>query len=457
VIRIFNVHYPKRAVLLVSGEALILFASFMFAAVLRIGHDSSRLLNEGYGLYGILAVPVVALLCMYCVDLYDGQRVSSTSEINFRLLVTLGVLSLLLALVGYLFPKFLLGGGVFVTGLFITTIALLSWRAGYAWLVRKVDLRQRIYLLGDGDRGRRIAEAIRTRDDLGMRLVGWAGSTNGLLNRETLSQNLRVLASNNGADGVIVALAERRATMPVQELLTLRLRGIKVEDGTGVLEKISGKIDVDELYPSWLIFSDGFRINSTVGAIGRAASIMVSSVLLVLVLPVIPFVALAIKLTSPGPVLYRQKRVGQGGAIFNCCKFRTMRADAEADIGATWASDDDPRITPVGLWLRRTRLDEIPQLWNVLRGDMNLCGPRPERPEFVEWLRREIPYYDLRHIVRPGVTGWAQVKYPYGSTVEDAKEKLTYDLFYIKNLSLGLDIAILLRTVKVVLWGRGAK
>jgi exopolysaccharide biosynthesis polyprenyl glycosylphosphotransferase len=235
------------------------------------------------------------------------------------------------------------------------------------------------------------------------------------------------------------------------------LRNVRVEEAATLLEKVHGKIDVDELQPSWLIFGDGFRLNSSVLMMRRIVSLLFSSALLVLAAPFLPIIVLAIKLTSPGPVLYRQQRVGRRGKIFNCYKFRTMRADAEADTGPTWAGDDDPRITPVGRFLRRTRLDEIPQLWNVLRGDMSFVGPRPERPEFVEWLGQEIEYYSLRHIIRPGITGWAQICYEYGSSVEQAKEKLTYDLYYIKHLSVAFDLYIIFQTVKIVLFGRGAK
>jgi exopolysaccharide biosynthesis polyprenyl glycosylphosphotransferase len=189
----------------------------------------------------------------------------------------------------------------------------------------------------------------------------------------------------------------------------------------------------------------------------RFISTVVSLAGLLLVLPLLPLMALAVRLTSPGPVLYRQKRVGRYGVLFDCYKFRTMRADAEAEAGPTWAGDDDPRITPVGRVLRRTRLDEIPQLWNVLRGDMGFVGPRPERPEFVEWLSREVPYYHLRHIIRPGLTGWAQVRYQYGASLEESKEKLRYDLYYIKNISLSLDLLIVLHTIKIVLLGRGSR
>jgi exopolysaccharide biosynthesis polyprenyl glycosylphosphotransferase len=235
------------------------------------------------------------------------------------------------------------------------------------------------------------------------------------------------------------------------------LSGIKVEEATALLEKVSGKIEVDELSPSWLIFSEGFRLNPSFLMARRFISTVVSLAGLLLVLPLLPLMALAVRLTSPGPVLYRQKRVGRYGVLFDCYKFRTMRADAEAEAGPTWAGDDDPRITPVGRVLRRTRLDEIPQLWNVLRGDMGFVGPRPERPEFVEWLSREVPYYHLRHIIRPGLTGWAQVRYQYGASLEESKEKLRYDLYYIKNISLSLDLLIVLHTIKIVLLGRGSR
>jgi exopolysaccharide biosynthesis polyprenyl glycosylphosphotransferase len=223
------------------------------------------------------------------------------------------------------------------------------------------------------------------------------------------------------------------------------------------MEKVSGKIEVEELYPSWLIFSEGFRLSPTFILLRRILSLVLSFICLVVVSPLLPLISLLIKLTSPGPVLYRQKRVGRNGSVFTCYKFRTMRADAEADVGPTWAGDDDPRVTRVGRWLRLTRLDEVPQLWNVLRGDMGFVGPRPERPEFVAWLTREIPYYHLRHIIRPGITGWAQVRYQYGASLEEAREKLKYDLYYIKNISLSLDLLIVSESAKTIVLGRGSR
>jgi sugar transferase (PEP-CTERM system associated) len=245
--------------------------------------------------------------------------------------------------------------------------------------------------------------------------------------------------------------------MPVRELLDLRLSGIKVEDAAAIMEKITGKIEVDSLNPSWLIFSDGFRSNPAFMFARRVVSLTVSLMCLLVFLPFLPLIALLIKFTSRGPVFYRQERVGKNGKVFTCYKLRTMRDDAEVGKGPTWAGDDDPRITSVGRWLRYLRLDEVPQLWNVLRGDMGFVGPRPERPEFVEWLNREIPYYHLRHIIRPGITGWAQVRYQYGASLEEAKEKLKYDLYYIKNISLSLDLLIFAESVKTILLGRGSR
>jgi len=240
-------------------------------------------------------------------------------------------------------------------------------------------------------------------------------------------------------------------------LLSLKNRGVQVQDGNDAYESITGKVPIESMRLSWLLFSPGSYASRFFLFYKRFASVVISIVGLLLSLPLLPFICLAIKLSSPGRILYWQNRVGRDGLVFRCYKFRTMRSDAEADIGPTWAGNDDPRITRVGKFLRKTRVDEIPQLFNVLKGDMSLVGPRPERPEFVEELDQKIPYYHLRQSVRPGITGWAQILYKYGSSVEDAKEKLRYDLYYIKNISVGLDVLIILNTIKIVLVGRGAK
>ncbi|MGH9406198.1 MAG: TIGR03013 family XrtA/PEP-CTERM system glycosyltransferase [Terriglobia bacterium] len=457
-VRVFNVYYPLRSLVLVFGEALIVGASFILAAVIRLGPDSVLVLDYENGLYKVLAIAVIAVLCFYCFDLYDAERVPAGGETFFRLLVVLGILAFILAAVGFFFPGFLLGDGVFLLGLCILTFSLICWRSAFLWLVSREFLRERVYVLGSGERARRLVEALRSRPDLGLEVVGWAGAVgNGSLTRDQLASQLIALREKNAVGRIIVSMSDGRGKMPVRELLDLRLTGVKVDDATGLLEKISGKIEVHELQPSWLIFSEGFRLNDTVLFVRRIVSFFLALMGLALTLPLMPLIALATKLSSPGPVLYRQKRVGLRGEIFTCYKIRTMRENAEADTGATWAADDDPRITRAGKLLRKVRLDEIPQMWNVLKGDMGFIGPRPERPEFVSRLAEEIPYYNLRHIVRPGITGWAQIKYKYGNTVEDAKQKLQYDLYYIKNISVGLDFWVFLQTFKVILLGRGAQ
>jgi sugar transferase (PEP-CTERM system associated) len=458
VIRLFNVYYPLRSVILLGGEMLIALASFLLAVVLQWGADSYLVLNYEDGYWKVGFAAGLTLMFLYYFDLYDLQRLRSRGEVVFRLLVVIGMLAFVLAGLGMVFPQFLFGNGVFMVGLSILSIALLGWRGVYGWMVRQPFLRERVYVLGAGMRAEEMVNALRRRPELGMDVVGWAGAMgSGEMSRESLGAYLISLWQNQQVDRIIVALPDRRGTMPVSELLQLRVRGVKIEDATALLEKITGKLDVDALNPSWLIYSEGFRLNATFLFARRAVSMVISLALLLVVLPFIPLIALAVKLSSPGPVLYRQRRVGLHGSIFDCFKFRTMRADAEADTGPTWAGDDDPRITPVGRFLRRMRLDEIPQLWNVLRGDMGFVGPRPERPEFVEWLSKELPYYHLRHLVRPGITGWAQVCYEYGASLEQAKEKLRYDLYYIKNISLSFDLYIIFQTVKIVLFGRGAK
>ena len=258
-------------------------------------------------------------------------------------------------------------------------------------------------------------------------------------------------------DQVVVSLSDARGKLPMDKLLEMKLDGVSFEHLASVYEKYTGKIAVENLRPSWLIFSDGFRKSQFLRVAKRTLDVTVSSVGIVLGAPLMLLVAAAVRLTSPGPVIYRQERVGLRGHVFKVAKFRSMRQDAEKGTGAVWASKADPRVTPVGRFLRRSRLDELPQLWNVLRGDMSFVGPRPERPEFVSSLTREIPFYGQRHSVRPGLTGWAQVRYTYGASVEDAMEKLQYDLFYIKNMSIALDLFIIANTVKTVLMRRGGQ
>jgi sugar transferase (PEP-CTERM system associated) len=454
-IRLFHVHYPVRVLVLLGAQALVVFCSFVLAILLRFGDDSYLVLNFEGGYYKIVVVTVFVLLFSHWFDLYNLAQFESKGQLYSRLLIVPGLLALTLALIGYVFPEFV-KSSAFPMGLIILTVALFGWRRAVTWLTQQPYLREKVYVLGTGERAQRLVSGLRN-PELGIEVVGWSGNVEGALTRERMAAHLVESVLQRRIHRVIVAVTDRRGTLPMDELIPLRLAGVKVEEANSWLEKIYGRIEVEQLYPSWLIFAEGFRFSGAFSIIRRLLSMLASAVLLLLVLPLIPFIMLAIKLDSPGPILYGQARVGFNGTTFFCHKFRTMRQDAEADSGPTWADDDDPRITRVGRFLRICRLDEIPQLWNVLRGDMAFVGPRPERPEFVEWLSKQIPYYAVRHAVRPGITGWAQIRYQYGNTVEDAKEKLQYDLYYIKHISIGLDLLIMFETIKIVLLRRGAR
>ena len=455
-IRLFNVYYPVRTLVLLIGEALIVWTSFLLGTVLVLGEDSYIALNYDYGYYKIFAVTVLVLLCSHWLDLYDTARLNTKGELYFRLLLMPGVMAFILAGIAYVKPNYLVKGNAAELGLLILTVALFGWRIGFTWLVQLPILVERVYVLGTGERAQRVVQGLRQNPELGIEIASWTGKMEGPVTRDTVATHLLDVVNKQKIHRVIVAMPDRRGTIPMHELLDLRMQGVKIEEATSWLEKISGKIEVDNLYPSWLIFGQGFRRSPTFMLVRRLLSIVISLIGLVLALPLIPLIMLAIRLDSKGPVFYTQTRVGKGGRHFKVVKFRTMRLDAEAG-GPQWAGDNDPRVTRIGKFLRSSRLDEIPQLWCVLKGDMAFVGPRPERPEFIEMLSKEIPYYGVRHMVRPGVTGWAQVRYKYGATVQDSREKLQYDLFYIKNASIGLDMLIMFQTVKTVLLRRGAQ
>jgi sugar transferase (PEP-CTERM system associated) len=456
-IRLFNVYIPVRTLVLLIGEALIVWTSFLLGAVYELREDSYLVLNYEGGYLKIFGVTVLVLLCSHWLDLYDTARLNTKGELYFRLLMVPGVLAFILAGVAYVRPNYLLGSGSSAVGLLILTVALFGWRLGFTWLVQLPILVERVYVLGTGERAQRVVLGLRQNPEIGVEIASWTGKMEGAVTRESVAAHLMEVVRKQKVHRVIVAMPDRRGTIPMPELLELRMQGIKIEEATTWLEKISGKIEVENLYPSWLVFGQGFRRSNAFRLVRRAVSIVISLTGLILALPLILLIPLAIRLDSKGRVFYTQTRVGKAGRIFKVVKFRTMREDAEAASGPKWAGDNDPRVTRVGKVLRSSRLDEIPQLWCVLKGDMAFVGPRPERPEFIEMLSKEIPYYGVRHIVRPGLTGWAQVKYKYGSTVKDAREKLQYDLFYIKNASIGLDLLIMFLTVKTVLRRRGAQ
>ncbi|HWB33063.1 MAG TPA: TIGR03013 family XrtA/PEP-CTERM system glycosyltransferase, partial [Acidobacteriaceae bacterium] len=386
--------------------------------------------------------------------------VSARMEIYFRILLVLGFDCFILSAFLLVDPDDVaIGRNVYVYGFAILAPALILLRRIYEWAIGHKVFRERVYVLGAGDYARSIVETIRSRRDLGMELTEWHDvqlMEPGERKKVWIEELERIGKMHPPVRRVIIAMEHKRGELPVQELLILRFQGIIVEDDVTLRERLYGKIQLDGLRPSNFLYSEGFRLRSSQQLTRQIVSIVAAATGLLVFLPFFPLVVLAVKLSSKGPVFFRQKRVGMGGRIFEVIKFRTMFTDAEAG-GAKWATKNDPRVTKVGMFLRKTRIDEVPQLWNVLRGDMGFVGPRPERPEFVAWLNEELPFYYLRTLIRPGLTGWAQVRYGYGATLAETKEKLEYDLYYVKHMSLGLDLLIMFETIKTILRRRGAQ
>jgi sugar transferase (PEP-CTERM system associated) len=421
------------------------------------GPDGYIVLIYENGLPKIAAITVFTLLLTYYFDLYGPRRIAESWEIYFRLLLVLSVLSFVLAGIVFIFPETDIAPYVLVAGVSFLTVALVLWRWAYERIISLAVFRERVYVLGCGQQARMVVETLRSSRDAGMEVIGWKGESETNGQHDHFAAELRAFRGlKPGVDRVIVAMEDRRQSMPVRELLDLRLRGVVIENSSTLLERLTAKLPLDGLNPSTLIFTEGFRMSATQQLLRRLLSLAVAFLALVICLPFIPLIILAVRLSSPGPVFFSQTRVGRRGCPFTAYKFRTMRQDAEAN-GAVWAAKEDPRVTPIGGFMRKTRLDEIPQLWNVLRGDMAFVGPRPERPEFVQWLSKEIPFYDLRHMIRPGITGWAQVRYQYGASLEETKRKLEYDLYYVKNQSIGLDLLIMFETIKTIILRRGAQ
>ena len=443
-------------------EALLVLLAFFFAVLLRLGDVSAALAYPNL-LPKALACVLVVLASLYYGELYD-RPAHRRAELFLRIGQCMTFAGVTLAVLGFLVRGLAIGRGIFVVFMLLAWSALLVWRLVVLWSWSGLaGIGDSVLILGTGPFAQKVAREMLKRSPMGGRVLGFLSEYEHEVGRVlvnpsvigTLSE-LPVLAERYGASLIVVAQEDRRRRLPVDSLLRCRIQGVHVIEATTLFEGLSGRIPLGDLRPSWLIFSAGFKRPRVLNGVRRAGEAVLSAALLALAAPLLLLVALAVRFSSPGPVLYRQARVGKGGRHFDLLKFRTMRVDAEAASGPVWASGEgDARVTGVGRLLRRTRLDELPQLWNVLAGVMSFVGPRPERPHFVERLRRVIPYYDERHGVRPGITGWAQVRFPYGSTLEDAEEKLEFDLYYVKHRSFLLDVAILLETAKVVLLALG--
>jgi sugar transferase (PEP-CTERM system associated) len=459
-----SINLTRRSLALVLFETVLIVLAVALGAFLRLGSEAWTLLFQERGLEKALLIAFVCQTCLYYSDLYELRVASDRRELFIRIVQALSVASFLLGAIYFWAPSVVIGRGVFMASSALVILFVSGWRLVFEWLSRRVGPRERLLLVGTGPAAVGLArELFERRQELGVEIVGFVDPDPARMGAPVLNpgvigtiEDIPSIVRARSVDRVVVSLGDARGKLPMDKLLEMRLDGVAFDHLASVYEDLTGKIAVENLRPSWLIFSDGFKKTRLLQSAKRLMDLTAGVVGLVLVAPVMAIVALLVRSTSPGPVLYRQERVGQHGRVFTVLKFRSMRQDAEAGTGAVWATQNDRRVTPVGRFLRRTRLDELPQLINVLRGDMSLVGPRPERPQFVKQLTEQIPFYGQRHVIRPGLTGWAQVRYTYGSSVEDALEKLQYDLFYIKNLSIPLDLFIIFSTIKTVLLRRGA-
>lgn len=451
---------------LILADAAIIYGGVILAMFLRLGFDGPLYeLNEKNGWVKIGLVSLFCIVNLYFYDLYDYVVMTNRRELMLRLVQALGIAWALLAFLFYFVPSLLLGRGVAVISVPLVLVLLLGWRIFIHWLTGHPEIGEKILVVGTGKAALDTAEAVWERRDAGYRIVGFV-SENGAKPRQKLGRSeilgkaidLEGIIRAEKIDRVVIAVRERRGAFPTETLLRMSLAGdVSIEECTSFFERVTGKVHIDMVRPSWLIFAGRQRDSRAKAMFREGTHRLLALVGLILSLPIGLLTALLIKLESRGPVFYRQQRVGKHGKVFDVIKFRSMRTDAEADGNPVWAIDNDERVTWVGRVIRKIRVDEIPQFWNILKGEMNFVGPRPERPHFVRQLAHEIHYYEHRHLVAPGLTGWAQIKYPYGASVDDAIQKLQYDLYYIKNQSLTLDLFIVFDTFKTVLFGRGGR
>ncbi|QQS47187.1 MAG: TIGR03013 family PEP-CTERM/XrtA system glycosyltransferase [Acidobacteriota bacterium] len=449
---------------LVFVETLMVYLSGLAGLYLRFDEEVYQILTTELGWLKILYSTSVIVVTFYLFDMYDFQIVKQRSVLFTRIIQALGLATVILAISYFVLPDLRLGRGVFTATLMVTFLVILTWRVLANWLIWHPRLAHRILILGAEQNAIAIAREALDRRDHGYEVIGFLGNDRSLVGTRLLNpsiigvmDDIERIVEEYEPDRIVVAMADRRGQLPMHLLLRFKVKNeILVEDADHFYERMTGKISTISLHPGQLVFGDTSRWRTFYRRIRRLIDIILSLVGLVLTAPLTVLTALAIRLESHGPIFYTQARVGLHGDIFRIIKFRSMRVDAEAN-GAVWASERDPRVTRVGAIIRKLRIDELPQFINVLKGEMSLIGPRPERPEFVSQLEQIIPFYSERHLVKPGLTGWAQVCYPYGASFDDAREKHQYDLYYIKNQSPWLDALILLETARVVLFGRLAR
>jgi sugar transferase (PEP-CTERM system associated) len=459
VIRLFRVFIPASVVALLVSEVILVLSCYAFASLFTTYLDPwTYLITEG-NFWKVLLVAGLIVLGMYFQDLYAELRVISRILLVQQVCLSVGSALLIMAFLGFLTPELLLGRWLMILGSLGVVVALPLWRIFYWRYVIAALRSERVLLIGNSSILLEVAETVLAKPEFGYSIIGYLSERQADFPVPCLGDvaDFRSVCEEYKPTRIVVGMDERRNRLPMQDLLDVRFGGVRIEDAADTYEMALRRICSRKIQPSQLVFSSGLGPRPHAIAIQSFYSWVIGVVGMVLFSPLMLVTALLVRLTSPGPILYRQRRVGINGKIFTVFKFRSMYVDAEARTGAVWAKKDDPRITPVGKWLRKLRLDELPQFWNVVKGDMVIVGPRPERPEFVEVLSNQIPYYRQRLAVKPGITGWAQINHKYGDTELDAMIKLEYDLYYIKNVAAALDFYIIFHTVKVMLLSRGAQ
>jgi sugar transferase (PEP-CTERM system associated) len=447
----------------IFAETLLLIGCVLGAYYIRL-HESPFSPNESrYIFLKAILVAAIFQLFLHLNDIYEFRKVRPSREYVVRICQALAMATLALCVIYFGVPDLMLGRGVFGISLVFSCFFLVVWHTILGIYFRSRTPHTNLLVLGTGNLACEAVREILRHPELGIKVVGFVDDNPKLVGVSIVNpkvvgiyEDLPRLVEKHHVDRIVVGLQDRRGKLPIKDLLDFKTRGVAIEEATTFYERVAGKIPIENLKPSWMVFNTGFNVSRRVRVEKRILSILVSALLLLLFAPILLLLALLIKLDSKGPVLYRQERVGQDGRTFTLFKFRSMFENAESETGPVWSSEGDSRVTRVGRFMRQLRLDEVPQLLNVLRGDMSMVGPRPERPHFVQQLAETIPYYPLRHVIKPGITGWAQINYGYANSMEHTVEKLQYDLFYIKNMSWVLDALIIFETIKTVLVEKGS-
>ena len=464
--RIFNRYFSVYDFVLVLGDIIVIFLATLAVRVALSLFEISANPEWFFWSFQAVTVTMIVIVSFYYSDLYAIDQTLSIRELVLRLMSGVGIACVLIAVVSYPMPRF--GKTLYASQMTLMVLSLCAWRVGLMRVIEGARIHARVLVIGLQVIGKLVAEELLRQKKLGMQVVGFVGQSAGQLTlaygnpiRVSLPvyqpSSLMDLFEQNSFNRVLLAGADSCSDVLGRELVVLRARGVAMEDCHSFYERLVSKIAIADLSPEWIVRCKGFRRDRLIMLTKRVVDIAVAAVGLLLSAPITLLAAVAIKLDSRGPILYRQKRVGQNDEPFTIYKFRSMCESAEANGGPVWAAEDDPRVTRVGKIIRKLRIDEIPQMVNVLKGEMSLVGPRPERSFFVQTLNERIPYYSLRHSIKPGITGWAQICYPYGDSQDDAIEKLQYDLYYMKNMSPLFDLQIIFESLKVVLLGKGAR